>query len=146
MAGRSWHVGLLVQTEPGRRNRRTIDSVLLVWAAIVIGLSAAIAASAPAHDRRVGDALTTVFRWAAPLWRAAFFLLLAAAAAIVVDVLLERRSDLARDLLVAVTAVVGAAVLLGGAVESNWLPLGWHPLARWGYPEVRLAAAIAVVV
>jgi glycosyltransferase 2 family protein len=145
-AGRSWRVGLLAQTEPGRRNRRTIDSVLLFWAAIVVGLSAAIAASAPVHDRRVGDALTTVFGWAGAFWRAVFFLLLALAAAIVVDALVKRRWDLARDVLVAVGSVVGASVLLGGAVESNWLPLGLHPLARWGYPEVRLAGATAVLV
>jgi uncharacterized membrane protein YbhN (UPF0104 family)/tRNA A-37 threonylcarbamoyl transferase component Bud32 len=119
--------------------------VLLFSAAIVVGLSAAIAASAPAQDRRVGEALTTVFGWAGPFWRAAFFGLLASAAAIVVDVLLERRWDLARDLVAAVGAVAGASVVLGGAVESNWLPLGLHPLARWGYPEVRLAAATAMV-
>jgi uncharacterized membrane protein len=95
MAGHSWHVGLLVRTEPGRRNRRTIDSVWLFWAAVVLGLSAAIAASAPVHDRRVGEALTTLLGWADPLRRASFFLLLASAAAIVVAVLLERRGELA---------------------------------------------------
>jgi uncharacterized membrane protein YbhN (UPF0104 family)/tRNA A-37 threonylcarbamoyl transferase component Bud32 len=141
-----WRVSLLSETEPGRRNRRTIDSVLLFWAAIVIGLSAAIAASAPTQDRNVAEALTTVFGWAGALWRAAFFALLAAAVAIVVDVLLKRRWDLTRDLLVAVMAVVGTGFLLGGAVESDWLPLGLHPLARWGYPEIRLAGATAVVV
>jgi uncharacterized membrane protein YbhN (UPF0104 family)/tRNA A-37 threonylcarbamoyl transferase component Bud32 len=136
----------LAHTEPGRRNRRTIDSVLLFLGAIVVGLSAAIAASAPAQDRAVGEALTTVFGWAGAFWRVAFIALLASAAAIVVDALLERRWALARDVLAAVGAVVGASVVLGGAVESNWLPLGLHPLARWGYPEVRLAAAAAVVV
>ena len=143
---RSWRVGVLIQTEPGRRNRRTIDSVLLFWASIVIGLSAAIAASAPGHDRSVQQALTTVLGWAGPFWRAAFFALIAAAVLIVVDVVLERRWDVARDVLAALAAVAVATVVLGGAVESNWLPLRWHPLARWGYPEVRLAAATAVVV
>src|SRR5262249_32708775 len=87
-----------------------------------------------------------VFGWAGAFWRAAFFLLIVSAAAVLLDVLVERRWALARDLLVAVVAVVGAAVVLGGAVESNWLPLGLHPLARWGYPEVRLAGATAVLV
>jgi glycosyltransferase 2 family protein len=143
---RHWHVGLLTETEPGRRNRRTIDSVLLFWAALVIGLTAAVAASAPTDDRNVGAALTTVFGWAGALWRAAFFALLASAAAIVVDALLERRWDLVRDLLVAVAGVLGTGFLLGGAVESDWVPFQLHPLARWGYPEVRLAAATAAVV
>ena len=145
-AGHSWRVGLLGETEPGRRNRRTIDSVVLFWAAIVVGLSAAISASAPVHDRRVGDALETVLGWAGPFWRAAFFVLLALAAAIIVDALAKRRWDLLRDVLVAVGAVFGSSVLLGRAVESDWLPVGLHPLARWGYPEVRLAAATAVIV
>src|SRR5215469_10054282 len=143
---RSWRVGVLIQTEPGRRNRRTIDSVLLFWAAIVIGLSAAVAASAPGHDRSVQQALTTVLGWAGPLWRAAFFALIASAALIVVDIVLERRWDVARDVLAALAAVAVATVVLGGTVKSDRIPLRWHPLARWGYPEVRLAAATAVVV
>jgi uncharacterized membrane protein YbhN (UPF0104 family)/tRNA A-37 threonylcarbamoyl transferase component Bud32 len=137
---------LLAATEAGRRNRRTIDSVLLFWAAIVIGLSAAVAASAPAQDLSVGEALTSLFGWAGPFWRAAFLALLAIAAAIVVEIMLTRRWELARDVLVALAAVFATSVVLGGAVESKWLPLGVHPLARWGYPEVRLAGATAVAV
>jgi hypothetical protein len=139
-------VALLTETEPGRRNRRTIDSVFLVWAAIVIGLSAAIASSAPGHDRDVAEALRTVFGWAGALWRTAFVGLLGLAAVIVVGVLLRRRWDLARDLLVAAVGLVGAAVFLGQAVESDWFPVEAHMLARWGYPELRLAGATAVIV
>src|SRR5262249_826852 len=142
---RSWRVGVLIQTEPGRRNRRTIDSVLLVWAAIVIGLSAAIAASAPGHDRSVQQALTTVLGWAGPLWRTAFFALIASAVLIVVDVVLERRWDVARDVLAALAAVAVATVVLGGALESHWLPLRWHPLPPRGDPPGRLAAAAPLV-
>jgi uncharacterized membrane protein YbhN (UPF0104 family)/tRNA A-37 threonylcarbamoyl transferase component Bud32 len=144
--GRSWRVALLAATEAGRRNRRTIDSVLLVLAAIVIGLSAAIASSAPEHDKDVAQALTTIFGWADPLWRAAFVGLLAFALVIVADVLLRRRWDLARDLLVAAVVLLGAGMLLGRIVESDWLPAEGHLLSRWGYPELRLAAATAVVV
>jgi uncharacterized membrane protein YbhN (UPF0104 family)/tRNA A-37 threonylcarbamoyl transferase component Bud32 len=136
----------LTETEPGRRNRRTIDSVFLFWAAIVIGLSAVIASSAAMHDRDVAAGLTTLFGWADPLWRTAFFALLGLAAVILVDVLARRRWDLARDLLVAAVGVVGPAVLLGQAVESDWFPLKVHLLARWGYPELRLAGATAVIV
>jgi uncharacterized membrane protein YbhN (UPF0104 family)/tRNA A-37 threonylcarbamoyl transferase component Bud32 len=137
---------LLTETEPGRRNRRTIDSAVLVWAAIVIGLSAAVGASARRHDGDVAEALTTVFGWAGAFWRIAFFGLLGLAAVILVDVLIRRRWDLARDLLVAEVGVVGMAVILGRVVESDWLPLKVHALARWGYPDLRLAAAIAVIV
>ena len=121
--GQSRHLALLTETEPGRRNRRTIDSVFLVVAAIVIGLSAAIASSRTGHDHDVGQALTTVLGWAGALWRAAFVGLLGLAAAIVVDVLLRRRWDLARDLLVAELGAFGLAVLLGRAVESEWFPV-----------------------
>jgi uncharacterized membrane protein YbhN (UPF0104 family)/tRNA A-37 threonylcarbamoyl transferase component Bud32 len=136
----------LAETEPGRRNRRTIDSLFLLVAAIVIGLSAVIAASAPGQDRDLAHALTTVLGWAGALWRTAFFGVLALAIVLVVDVLLRRRWDLVRDLLVAASGVVGAAVVLGRIVESDWLPIKMHLLARWGYPEVRLAGATAVIV
>ena len=145
-AGRSWDVALLTRTEPGRRNRRTIDSVVLAAAALVLGLSAVIASSAPEHDEAVAQALMTVLGWADPLWRAAFVGVLGLGLAIVADVLLERRWSLARDLLVAAAGLVGAAIVLGGAVESDWLPIEAHVLSRWGYPELRLAAATAVIV
>lgn len=87
-----------------------------------------------------------MFGWAGALWRTAFFGLLGLAAVIVVDVLLRRRWDLARDLLVAGVGVGGMAFVLGWAVESDWFPLEVHLLSRWGYPEFRLAAATAVVV
>jgi glycosyltransferase 2 family protein len=144
--GRSWSVALLMATEPGRRNRRTIDSIFLVAAAIVIGLSAAIASSAHGHDEAVGQALTTVLGWAGALWRATFFGLLGLAAVIVVNVVLRRRWDLARDLLVTAVGAVVAASILGRAVESDWLPVEAHALSRWGYPELRLAGATAVIV
>ena len=118
----------------------------MLVAAVVIGLSAVIAASAPGQDRDVAEALTTVFGWAGALWRTAFFGVLALAVVLVVDVLLRRRWDLVRDLLVAASGVVGAAIVLGRIVESDWLPLKAHLLARWGYPEVRLAGATAVIV
>src|SRR5215510_7737860 len=49
-AERSSSIQLLTKTERGRRNRRTIDSVALATAALVIGLSAVIASSAREHD------------------------------------------------------------------------------------------------
>ena len=118
----------------------------MLVAAIVIGLSAVIASSAPGQDRDVAQALTTVFGWAGALWRTAFFGALGLAVVLVVDVLLRRRWDLVRDLLVAALGVGGAAIVLGQVVESDWFPLKAHLLARWGYPELRLAGATAVVV
>jgi uncharacterized membrane protein YbhN (UPF0104 family)/tRNA A-37 threonylcarbamoyl transferase component Bud32 len=137
---------LLTATEPGRRNRRTIDSAFLVVGAIVIGLSAVIASSAPEHDEDVAQALTTVLGWAGALWRIAFLGLLGLAIVIVVDVLLQRRWDLARDLLVAALVLLIATGILARLVESHWVPIKAHVLSRWGYPELRLAAATVVIV
>ena len=145
-ADRSWHVAVLTASEPGRRNRRTIDSVFLVWAAIVIGLTAVIASSAPRQDEEVAQALTTVLGWAGALWRTAFVAVLGLALVIVVAVLIRRRWDLARDLLVAALLLLGEGFVLGGVVESDWTPVEAHVLSRWGYPELRLAAATAVLV
>jgi glycosyltransferase 2 family protein len=139
-------VALLTASEAGRRNRRTFDAISVVWGAIVIGLSAAIASSAPDHDQDVAEALTTVLGWAGALWRAAFFGILGLAFVVVVDVLLRRRRDLLRDLLVGAACVIGATSLLGWSVESNWLPVEAHALSRWGYPELRLASATMVLV
>jgi glycosyltransferase 2 family protein len=146
VAARSWSIALLAETESGRRNRRTIDSIVMVVAATIVGLSAAIASSAPAQDADVAQALQTVLGWAGPLWRTAFFGLIGLVLAIVADVLWRRRWDLARDLLVAAFCVVGAAFPLGWAVKSDWVPIENHALSRWGYPEVRLAAAAATIV
>jgi uncharacterized membrane protein YbhN (UPF0104 family)/tRNA A-37 threonylcarbamoyl transferase component Bud32 len=146
VAGRSWEFRLLTETEPGRRNRRTIDSVFLVWAAIVLGLAATIASEAPGTDRDVADGLITVFGWAQALWRTAFFGLFGLSAAIVVAVLVRRRWDIVRDLLVAAIGVVAVGSPLARAVESDWLPLKIHLLALWGFPEWRLAAMTAVIV
>jgi glycosyltransferase 2 family protein len=145
-AGRSWNVHLLTETEPGRRNRRTIDSVVLAAAAIVLGLSAVIASQAPGNDEDVAQALATVFGWAGAVWRTVFVCLLALAAVVVVAVLLRRRWDLVRDLLVDAVLLVGSAVLLGGAVVSDWFPIEPHLLSQWGYPELRIAAATSVLV
>jgi uncharacterized membrane protein YbhN (UPF0104 family)/tRNA A-37 threonylcarbamoyl transferase component Bud32 len=143
---RSWNVELLTETEPGRRNRRTIDSVLLLGAAVVLTLSAIIASSAPAQDEDVADALMTVLGWARGLWQAIFVSLLVLALAVVLDVLYRRRWDLVRDLLVACLGTAGSAAILGGVVESDWLPVEAHVLARWSYPELRLALATTVLV
>jgi uncharacterized membrane protein YbhN (UPF0104 family)/tRNA A-37 threonylcarbamoyl transferase component Bud32 len=142
----SWNVRLLTKTEPGRRNRRTIDSVVLVTAAVVVGLTAVIASTASEHDEEVAQALTTVLGWAGGFWRTIFVCVLGLALAVVVDVLMRRRWDLARDLLVAGAILFVAASILGGVVGSNWLPIEAHVLSEWGYPELRLAGATAVFV
>ena len=145
-AGGSWRFALLTPAEPGRRNRRTVDGVLLGAATIVVGLTAVIARSEPVHDEDVAQALITVFAWAEALWRVLFVGLLVLALVVLLDILLRRRWDLARDVLAAavVLAVVGA--ILGRVVESDWMPVEWHLLSRWGYPELRLTAATAVLV
>jgi uncharacterized membrane protein YbhN (UPF0104 family)/tRNA A-37 threonylcarbamoyl transferase component Bud32 len=145
-ADRSWNLDLLAASEPGRRNRRTVDSLVFVWAAVVVGLSAAIASSATNDDAAVAQALTTLLGWAAAVWRLAFLGLVGLAAVLVVAVVFRRRWALARDLLVTVLGVMVSASVLGRAVESDWFPVGSHALSRWGYPELRLATAVAVLV
>jgi uncharacterized membrane protein YbhN (UPF0104 family)/tRNA A-37 threonylcarbamoyl transferase component Bud32 len=142
----SWHLSPLAATEPGRRNRRTIDSVVLLFAAIVLGLSAAVASAAPRQDHDLGDALRTVFGWAGGFWDAAFICALLLALVVVLEVLWQRRWDLARDLLVADVCLVGSTIILGGVVVSDWMPIEAHVLSHWSYPDARLAAATAVLV
>ena len=144
-SARAWDPALLIDTEPGRRNRRTVDAVFLLLAAIAIGLTAVVASSTPGVDRNVAGALKTLFGWADPLWRAAFVALLVLGLLVILDVLLRRRWRLARDLLVAVVPLAAVGLSLGGVVESDWFPVKDHLLSRWGYPELRLATATAVL-
>jgi uncharacterized membrane protein YbhN (UPF0104 family)/tRNA A-37 threonylcarbamoyl transferase component Bud32 len=145
-AQRSWQPVLLAAAEPGRRNRRTIDGVVLAAGAIITGLAAVIASSARAQDEDVAQALITVLGWAEVLWRFVFVSALALALVIVAVVLVRRRWLLARDLAAALLLLVGLGMVLGRIVESDWFPLEPHLLSHWGFPELRLAAATAVLV
>jgi glycosyltransferase 2 family protein len=131
--------------EPGRRNRRTIDGVLVAAAAILAGLAAIVARSAPEVDGEVGQALTTVLGWAPGLWRAVLVGALALALVIVVDALLERRWVLARDLLIALVIVNVVGLVLTRIVDADWVQLEPHLFSRWGFPELRMACVVAVV-
>lgn len=62
----SWNLALLMPHAPGRRNRRTIDGVLLAGGAFVFGLGAVVVESASAEDEEVGQALVTSLGWAPP--------------------------------------------------------------------------------
>ena len=143
---RAWQLRLLAPSERGRRNRHTIDGAVLAVGAVVVGLTAVIARSAPTHDEAVGEALRTVFGWADAVWRVSFVGLLVFALVIVVDVLLQGRWELLRDLVVATAILAVAGAVLGRVVESDWAPVKAHLLARWGYPELRLTAAVIVLV
>jgi glycosyltransferase 2 family protein len=144
-AARSLNISLLTPIEPGRRNRRTIDGVLLGVGALLLGLAGELAASAPAIDRDIADALTTIFGWANAVWRTVFLGLLVLAVLILVEIVRQRRWGLARDLLVALVAVYGLGILLGGLVKSDWFPIEGHVWSNWGFPELRLASATAVI-
>ncbi len=137
---------LLADIAPGQRNRRPVDGALLLAAMVVLGWSAAIAASDSGVDERVGEALNTIFGWAVAPWRVLFVAALVVAGGIFVDVLVHRRWVLARDLVAGMVVVVAVVTVLGRLVESRWpTPQdGWW--STWGFPEVRLAAVSVVVV
>jgi uncharacterized membrane protein YbhN (UPF0104 family)/tRNA A-37 threonylcarbamoyl transferase component Bud32 len=138
-------IALLRAAEPGRRNRRTVDGLLLAAGALLAGAAAVVASAAPDQDEEVAQALVTVLGWAGPLWRAVFVGALAVAVVIVVDVVLRRRWAMVRDLLLALVVVVGVAGVLGGVVESDWFSVEADLWSRWGFPELRLACVAAVV-
>ena len=146
MAERSLSLTLLYAAEPGRRSRRTTDGVLLAVGAVVVGLGAVIAESASAEDEDVEHALVTVLGWAPALWRVALVGALFLACGIVADSLFRRRWALVCDLAVVVIVVVALASLLGRLVDSDWLPAEADLWSRWGFPELRLAFVVAILV
>ena len=143
--GRSWQLTMLAAAEPGRRNRRTIDAVLIAVAAALAGLAAVIAQSAPAVDHAVANALGTILGWAPGFWRGVVVAALALAALIVVEIVLRRRWALARDLVLAGVVLAGAAVVLSRIVDEQWSGIDSHLLSDWGFPELRVACVVAVV-
>jgi uncharacterized membrane protein YbhN (UPF0104 family)/tRNA A-37 threonylcarbamoyl transferase component Bud32 len=137
-------LALLAEAEPGRRNRRPIDVVLLVVAAFVVSLGAVVAESAAAEDDSVEQAIVTVLGWAPAIWQIALLSALILALA-VVAALYRRRWALLRDVVVALLVVGGLASVLGRVVEADWLPVEAHLFSRWGFPELRLAFVVAVL-
>jgi glycosyltransferase 2 family protein len=122
---------LLTAAEPGRRNRRTIDGLLLAAGAGLAAAAAVFASSASDEDEDVAQAVVTLLGWAPALWRAVLLGALAVAFVIAADALLRRRWAIVRDLLVVLLVVVGVVSVL------------W---SRWGFAELRIACVAAVVV
>jgi uncharacterized membrane protein YbhN (UPF0104 family)/tRNA A-37 threonylcarbamoyl transferase component Bud32 len=142
----SWDLTLLVAGEPGRRNRRTIDGLLLAVGALVVGLGAVVAETASTEDDDVAQALVTVLGWAPALWRIVLIGAFGLALTIVADALLRGRWALVRDLTVGVVVVAAIAPFLGRLVDADWFPVEAHPWSRWGFPELRLAVVVVVLV
>ena len=138
-------VALLLPDEPGRRNRRTIDGVLVAAAVALAGLEAVVARSAPETDDEIGQAVATLLGWAPGVWRAVIVATLALAFLIVADALFRRRWMLVRDLLVALALVAAVASLLAQIVDSEWAHLEVDPLSLWAFPDLRIACVIAVI-
>jgi glycosyltransferase 2 family protein len=144
MVNRSWNLTLLAASEHGRRNRRTIDADFLALASLVTGLAAVVARLAQDVDAEVAQALQAVLGWAPNLWRAAFVLALAFALLIVGGAILRRRWTLVRDLLVGVAIVAVVGSFLGRIVDTAWPLPESHVFSNWGFPELRLACAVAI--
>jgi glycosyltransferase 2 family protein len=141
---RSGSFTLLVTAEPGRRNRRTIDAVLLIVLAFGAGLTAVIAASTPSADARVAGSMSELLGWAAGFWRTVFVATLIYAGVIIADVVWHRRWALARDIVVAPLAAVAIGSVLSRIVKSDWWAVKGDLLSAWGFPELRIACVLAV--
>jgi hypothetical protein len=142
-ANPSWEIALLVPPAQTPRNRRPSDVALVAVAAVIAGLAAVVAKSAPEVDTSVGEALDAVIGWATYFWRIVFVLAFALALVVVVDVVVRRRWVLARDLLVALVVVAVAWIFLDRIVTTTWFQAEAHVFSNWGFPELRLAAAVA---
>src|SRR5262245_16938549 len=138
-------IALLMPAAQAPRNRRPIDIALVVAAAVVAGLAAVVARSAPKVDDTVANGLDAVLGWAPYFWRLVFVLSLALALVVAVDVLVRKRWILARDVLLAVAIVVIVGVVLERIVTAKWFEAEAHLFSDWGFPELRLAAAAAIL-
>lgn len=142
--GRRHDLVLLTDAEEGRRNRRTIDAVLLAVMALLAAAAAVIANAAPDEDAAVGGAVVTVLGWAEGFWRTVVVALLLFALAIVVELVVRRRWLLLRDLVLALVVLGGVGSVLGRVVGSDWWAVDHDLWSRWGFPEYRLAVVVAL--
>jgi glycosyltransferase 2 family protein len=140
----SSEIALLVPAARTPRNRRPSDVALVAVAAVVAGLTAVVAKSAPEIDNSVAEALDAILGWAPYLWRIVFVLALALALVVVIDVVARRRWVVARDLLVVLVVVAVAWIFLDRIVTTTWFQAEAHVFSNWGFPELRLAATVAV--
>jgi uncharacterized membrane protein YbhN (UPF0104 family)/tRNA A-37 threonylcarbamoyl transferase component Bud32 len=113
--------------------------------ALLTSLAATIAQAAPDEDQAVGQALVTVLGWAENVCRAAVLCALGLSAVILVVVAMRRRWALLRDAVLALVVLAGTGSVVGRVVGPDWLPVDNDLWSRWGFPEYRLAAAIAIV-
>jgi glycosyltransferase 2 family protein len=141
---RGYDVALLTVAEPGRRNRRTIDGLLLGFTALGAAAAAVIARSAPTEDEAVADSVETVLGWADGFWRGVVVVFLLLGLAIVLDCFVRGRWDLARDVVVSLVVLAGLGSGLGQIVGPDWLAIDDDLWTRWGFPEYRLAVVVAV--
>jgi glycosyltransferase 2 family protein len=133
-----------VEYEEGRRNRRTLDAVLLAVTSLVSAAAAALANTVPAQDAEVGSAIVTLLGWAGALWRGVVLATLLVGASLLAAVVWRRRWALVRDIIVALGVLLVMGCALGRMVGPDWFPVDDRMWSRWGFPELRLAAAIAV--
>jgi hypothetical protein len=128
-----WSLALLVPAEPGRRNRRTIDGVLVAVGIRLAGLEAVVARSAPETDEEIGRRWPRCSVGRRGLARGHR----RHARACVPDRRGRFRSKAVdagsrpahRPALVAAVASVLAQV-----VDSEWAHLEVDPLSLWGFP------------
>jgi glycosyltransferase 2 family protein len=136
---------VLLEYEVGRRNRRAVDAVLIGVMALLSGVAATIAHSAHVQDVAVGQAFVTIFGWAAHVCRAAVLCALGLSAVILVVIAARRRWALLRDVALALVVLAVTGSIVGRIVGPDWLAVDNEFWSRWGFPEYRLAAAIAVL-
>jgi uncharacterized membrane protein YbhN (UPF0104 family)/tRNA A-37 threonylcarbamoyl transferase component Bud32 len=99
---------------------------------------------APNVDAELAEAVTAVLGWAPNFWRAAYVLALTFALLISCTALFRRRWLLLRDLVLGALLVAAAGVVLSRLVDSVWWQADAHVFSSWGFPEVRLATAVAI--
>src|SRR5262245_499695 len=88
-----------VRYEVGRRNRRTLDAILLGAAVLVVGAAAAVSNAAPVRDADLGDVFVTLLGWGEAAWRTIGLVTIVVCALLLVAVVVRRRWLLGRDAL-----------------------------------------------
>ena len=137
---------LFLDDEVRGRRRRPVDGLLVLIAALLLVVASLVANDSDLNEQRAVIAARTLLGWFDTGWRILYAAALGYGLLVLLAVLVTRRWQLSRDLLIALAAVLLIGLTIGRAVGGDWPSVTerlWPSVNQ--YPALRLAAVTAVL-
>jgi len=137
---------LFLDDEVRGRRRRPVDGLLVLIAALLLVVASLVANDSDLNEQHAVIAARTLLGWFDTGWRILYAAALGYGLLVLLAVLVTRRWQLSRDLLIALAAVLLIGLTIGRAVGGDWPSVTerlWPSVNQ--YPALRLAAVTAVL-